>query len=624
MRILMIHAAEFSFRVTEETSVAAAAGEVSEAEKSGESGDALVCFVSVEKKDEDAVAKVAADAVRRVVEHHRRVGAETLWLYPYAHLSSDLASPRAARQVLDAMWEGFRASGAPKLARAPFGYYKAFEIRAKGHPLSELALTITGEGAPEGEADAGESKAVRAEKKLRSRFYVVTPDGAEIPHEEFDFGKHPVLKRFHGYETAGTRVAAEEPPHVKLMRQHELVDYEPGSDAGNFRWYPKGQLMKSLLEERINAVMNRYGAMRVETPIMYDYLHPNLAKYLDRFPARQYVLKSEKKDYFLRFAACFGQYLIKHDAQISYRQLPMRLYELTHYSFRREQSGELAGLRRLRTFTMPDMHTLCGGTEQAKREFSAQFDLSREWMNDLGVPYATAVRVVRSFYDENRDFVRGLAARVGGPILLEVWDERFFYFVMKFEFNFVDNHDKGAALSTVQIDVENCAQFEIRYTDEDGEKKHPLILHASISGAIERNVYAMLEHQAARMKKGQKGEFPFWLSPTQIRFIPVSDPHADFCEELAAAFPYRADVDDRDMSLGKKIKTAEQEWVPFIAVIGDRERDGGPLSVRVRGGEEFHGTRDDLIARMDALQTDKPRRPLNTPRRLAQRPVFVG
>ncbi len=624
MRILMIHAAEFSFRVTEETSVAAAAGDVSEAEKSGGSGDALVCFVSVEKKDEDAVAKVAADAVRRVVEHYRRVGAETLWLYPYAHLSSDLASPRMARQVLDALWEGFRASGAPKLARAPFGYYKAFEIRAKGHPLSELALTITGEGAPEGEADAGESKAIRAEKKLRSRFYVITPDGAEIPHEEFDFGKHPVLKRFHAYETAGTRAAAEEPPHVKLMRQHELVDYEPGSDAGNFRWYPKGQLMKTLLEERINAVMNRYGAMQVETPIMYDYLHPNLAKYLDRFPARQYVLKSEKKDYFLRFAACFGQYLIKHDAQISYRQLPMRLYELTHYSFRREQSGELAGLRRLRTFTMPDMHTLCGGTEQAKREFAAQFELSREWMNDLGVPYATAVRVVRSFYDENRDFVRGLAARVAGPILLEVWDERFFYFVMKFEFNFVDNHDKGAALSTVQIDVENCAQFEIRYTDEDGEKKHPLILHASISGAIERNVYAMLEHQAARMKKGQKGEFPFWLSPTQIRFIPVSDPHADFCEELAAAFPYRADVDDRDMSLGKKIKTAEQEWVPFIAVVGDRERDGGPLSVRVRGGEEFHGSREDLIARMDALQTDKPRRPLNTPRRLAQRPVFVG
>lgn len=625
MRVLMIHAAQFSFHVTEETSVAAAAGEVTDEEKSGSSGDSLVCFVSVEKKDEDAPDRVAADAIRKILEHHRRLDAETLWLYPYAHLSSDLASPRMARRILDLVWNGFQtANAARKLARAPFGYYKAFHLESKGHPLSEQALTITGEGEAAPETDAAESAAVRAEKKLRSRFFVVTPDGREIPHDEFDFKPHPVLRGFHNYETAGTRAVTDEPPHVKLMRHHELVDYEPGSDAGNFRWYPKGQLIKVLLEEQINVAMNRYGAMRVETPIMYDYLHPNLAKYLDRFPARQYVLKSEKKDFFLRFAACFGQYLIKHDAQISYRQLPMRLYELTHYSFRREQSGELAGLRRLRTFTMPDMHTLCSDMEQAKVEFANQFDLSRAWVDDLGIPYATAVRVVKSFYDENRDFVRSLAARVGTPVLLEVWEERFFYFVMKFEFNFVDNQGKGAALSTVQIDVENCQQFEIQYTDEHGEKVHPLILHASISGAIERNVYALLEHQAARMKQGVKGQFPFWLAPTQIRFVPVSDANAEFCEELATGWPYRADFDDREMSLGKKIKTAEQEWVPFIAVIGDRERAGGPLSVRVRGGEDFTGTREELIRRMDELQGDKPRRALNTPGRLARRPIFVG
>ncbi|HEY7727116.1 MAG TPA: His/Gly/Thr/Pro-type tRNA ligase C-terminal domain-containing protein, partial [Candidatus Eisenbacteria bacterium] len=183
---------------------------------------------------------------------------------------------------------------------------------------------------------------------------------------------------------------------------------------------------------------------------------------------------------------------------------------------------------------------------------------------------------------------------------------------------------KGAALSTVQIDVENCLQFEIRYTDESGEKVHPLILHASISGAIERNVYALLEHQAALMRRGRKGSFPFWLAPTQIRFVPVSDAHRDFCDELAAGWPYRADVDDREMSLGKKIKTAEQEWVPFIAVIGDREMAGGPLSVRVRGGEDFSGPREVLIRAMDVLQGARPRRPLNTPRNLARRPIFVG
>ncbi|HEY7699895.1 MAG TPA: threonine--tRNA ligase, partial [Vicinamibacteria bacterium] len=535
MRILMIHASEFSFRVTEATSVAAAAGDVSEEEKRGSSGDSLVCFLSVEKRDEDAPAKIVAEAHAKILTHFRHVKADTLWLYPYAHLSSDLASPRMAQRVLGMLWDAFQGeNGVSRLMRAPFGYYKAFDMRAKGHPLSELALTVTGEGAKEnGDGDPAESKAIAAEKKARSSLFIVTPDGREVPAADFDFRDHPVLRRFHAYETAGTRASADEPPHVRLMRHHELVDYEPGSDAGNFRWYPKGLLIKSLLEERINRLMADYGAMRVETPIMYDYLHPNLAKYLDRFPARQYVLKSEKKDYFLRFAACFGQFLIMHDEQISYRHLPLRLYELTRYSFRREQSGELSGLRRLRTFTMPDMHTLCRNMEQAKEEFARQFDLSLAWMRDLGLPFATAVRVVKSFHDENRDFVRGLAEKAGAPMLLEVWKERFFYFVLKFEFNFVDNLDKAAALSTVQIDVENTKQFEILFAEESGEKAHPLLLHASIPGAIERNLYAMLEHQASLMKQGKKGSFPFWLAPTQIRFVPVSDPHVAFCDELA-------------------------------------------------------------------------------------------
>ena len=126
------------------------------------------------------------------------------------------------------------------------------------------------------------------------------------------------------------------------------------------------------------------------------------------------------------------------------------------------------------------------------------------------------------------------------------------------------------------------------------------------------------------MKKGTKGSFPFWLAPTQIRFVPVSDSHADFCAELAASFPFRADVDDRDMNLGKKIKVAEQEWVPFIAVIGDREKAGGDLTVRVRGGEDFSGTREALVAVMEGRQGGRPFREANTPVLLSSRPVFVG
>lgn len=155
------------------------------------------------------------------------------------------------------------------------------------------------------------------------------------------------------------------------MREQELVDYEPASDAGNMRWYPRGVLVKRRLEQHVTRMVVDYGAMEVETPIMYDYGHPALAKYLDRFPARQYVVNSEDKEYFLRFAAYFGQYLIQHDMVTSHRDLPVHLYELTHYSFRREQGSEVFGLRPLRTFTMPDMHSLVRDMEMAKTEFAA-------------------------------------------------------------------------------------------------------------------------------------------------------------------------------------------------------------------------------------------------------------
>jgi threonyl-tRNA synthetase len=123
---------------------------------------------------------------------------------------------------------------------------------------------------------------------------------------------------------------------VELMRRLEIADYEPGSDSGNMRFYPKGRLIKSLLETYVLDRTAAMGAMEVETPIMYDMNHPTLKKYLDRFPARQYSIEADKKSLFLRFAACFGQFLMNHDMTISYRDLPLKMIEMTRYSFRKE------------------------------------------------------------------------------------------------------------------------------------------------------------------------------------------------------------------------------------------------------------------------------------------------
>jgi threonyl-tRNA synthetase len=653
VKLLFIHADHLAYEARKPALKSPPPLDPSEAK--GRAEEVLAVFYSVEAADETDLPGVVAKATAEVADVLSQVKAERVILYPYAHLSQSLARPAEALKAGKLFRELAQAQLGVEVTAAPFGYYKAFEIKAKGHPLSELSRSVSvasgaapsagaslvnkpakAAGAATAPAPPGaappESEALAKEKKLVSKWYILTPDAKLTPADQFDFSKaEPEFKAFFQYETQGTRSAGEEPPHVRLMREMELVDYEPAADAGNFRWYPKGQLIKRLLQEQCSEMIRKAGGMRVETPIMYDYEHPALKSYLNRFPARQYILRSEDKEYFLRFAACFGQYMIMHDMTMSRKDLPVRIYELSHYSFRREQTGELSGLRRLRTFTMPDMHTLVADMAQAKAEFLSQFRLCQAWMAELGVPYHAAIRFVKSFYDENPDFVQEVARTSGKPLVVEMWDDRFFYFVTKMEFHPLDTQGRAAALSTVQIDVENGERFDIHYTDSDGKSKHPIVLHASIPGAIERNLYALLENEAKRMAKGGgkvKGTFPFWLAPTQVRILPVSDPFVPDClalaEEIASRSGARVDVDDRDEGIGRKIRDAEKEWVPLIVVYGEKEKGGAPLQVRVRDGEARSFTLDALLGDIGTRQGDRPRMALPLPLRLQQRPTFRG
>jgi len=618
MRILLIHSDYLRF----EAKKPAIKGAEKPEKPEGEAENVLVAFIAVEKADERNPESVVNQLVKEIKETAGKVNAESVAVYPYAHLSSSLSSLSVAKKVLDQTYEKLKDE--IPTVKAPFGYYKSFELRCKGHPLSELSRTILPEGEKE---DDKESEALKAEKELKSEFFILDLNGNLTPVDEFDFSNYKNLKKFADYEISGTRAVDREPPHVSLMRSHEIADYEPGSDQGNMRWYPKGSLIKRLLEEHVSNIVAENGGMQVETPIMYDYEHPQLSKYLNRFPARQYRLKPSDKEFFLRFAACFGQYLMKHDMQISYKNLPLKLYELSHYSFRYEQSGELAGLRRLRAFTMPDMHTLAKDMEQAKEEFLHQYKLSLDWMRNLELDYEVGIRFVKDFYEGNREFAQQLVKLVGKPALIEMWDSRPFYFVMKFEFNFVDALDKASALSTVQIDIENTERFDICYVDEHSQKKHPLMLHASISGSIDRNIYALLEKAFLDKEQEKKPMLPIWLSPTQVRILPVSEEFMSFAEEILKKFEeneIRADLDDRNESISKKIREAEKEWIPRIIVIGEKELKSNKVAVRVREtGKQEETTLEELIEEIRDKTKGFPSKSLPLPKLLSKRARFV-
>ena len=475
------------------------------------------------------------------------------------------------------------------------------------------------------------SEALKSEEKLKSQWFILTLEGDLVTLDEFDFKGHKNLQTFSGYEVEKDRSVTQEPPHVSLMRSLELVDYEPASDPGNMRYYPKGRMVKALLEEFVTGKVLDYGGMAVETPIMYSMNHPTLANYLNRFPARQYTIEHDDDKYFLRFAACFGQFLMAHDATISYRDLPLRMYELTRYSFRREQRGELAGLRRLRAFTMPDVHALCRDLKQGKKEFLRRYKLVEDTLTGIGFEkdeFEMGIRMTEEFWKKNKRFVQSFARRFGKPVLVELWKERIFYFVLKYDINFIDALENASALATDQFDVENGEQYGITFMDEDGREKHPLILHCSPSGAIERDIYALLEKAHMGMKKGIRPSLPLWLAPTQVRMIPVSEDHVALAKKYAkrmARSKIRADYDDRPERVQKKIRDAEKEWIPYIIVLGEREIGAEEVPVRVRENGKIHSmSLKSLASEIKKQVKGKPYRPVPLPMSVQGRPRFVG
>ncbi len=593
--------------------------------------DLVVAFVAVEKGDDETVARAAVDEIKSFLN---TIKSNRLLVYPYAHLSSDLASPSSAIDIIKSV-EEFAKGSINQVYRAPFGWTKSFDIKVKGHPLAENAKQIVKQAKDHEHAEHShgekESSALKAEENLQSFWYILQPGGQMIPIKEYSYGKQERnLEILANYEILKNRVVNEQPAHVRLMKKLAIADYEPASDAGNMRYYPKGRLLKSLIEQYVTRRVMEYGGIEVETPIMYDTKHPSMESYFNRFPARQYSIASDNKKLFLRFAACFGQFLMAKDFNISYKHLPLKLYELTRYSFRREKSGELVGLRRLRAFTMPDCHALCRDLDQGKEEFRKRFELSISVLDNLGLTTADvemAIRFTEDFYNENKDFIIELINRFGKPVLVEMWKERFFYFTLKWEFNYIDGLGKASALSTDQIDVENGKRYNIEFVEEDGTKKNPIILHNSPSGAVERVIYALLEKSAKMSKTGGIPSLPLWLSHTQVRVVPVSRDHVMYSEKVLSeltANQIRADIDDRDETVGKKIRESETEWVRYTIVIGDKEVDSSKLVVRDRNQRKQREiTLQELIKEINAQIKDKPYLPINLPQHLSARPQIM-
>lgn len=607
MRILLIHSDYLNYNVKNKTPVAE---EIEDAKKQGAFDESLVVFTAVEKDDENNPQGIVKNLVKEVIKTNDQVKAENIVLYPYAHLSSSLSSPKVAVQVLKDAEEALNAEGL-NVKRVPFGWYKAFEISCKGHPLSELSRTITAEEEDEEEVE-----------KKPSSWSILDGDKI-IDIDDFKF-ENDQLEKLVSYELGTGASDAGEPPHVKLMREKELCDYESASDVGNLKWFPKGRLVRDLLADYVYNLVVDQGAMPIETPIFYDLDNEAINVHAVKFGERQYRTDT-KKNLMLRFACCFGAFRVMADPFITWKNLPAKLYELSTYSFRFEKKGEVVGLKRLRAFTMPDFHSFCADMESTLEEFSKQTDMCIQTGVDLDVNYEIIFRATKDFYDENKDWMYSIGKKIGKPVLLEILPERKHYWSCKIDFAAIDYLGRPIENPTVQIDVESGKRFDITYLGEDGKEHYPTILHCSPTGSIERVICSLLEKTAIELDE-KAPMLPTWLSPIEVRIITVGEDHKDFANELydkINAENIRVDVDDRDESVGKKIRNAATEWIPYIFVVGDNEKESGVFSVTVReSGEKVDMTVDELIKEVLDKTKGMPYRGLPLPKDISTRINF--
>jgi threonyl-tRNA synthetase len=621
MRLLLIHADSMSYEVKERA--LEEAEKIDERQRAGSYENALVVFTAVEEEDAKTPDVVVDAASREIVDVISKVKADSVLLYPYAHLSSSLARPKEALDVLVKLEEKLKERGV-QVSRAPFGWYKAFTLICKGHPLSELSKTI--------KSEARVAAIEVAKPEVEEGYYVLVEPTGEIkelsrdrPQDDEVVTKYPLIRRLIMNEK-GLKPEKGVPPHIRLMQRLELADYEPASDVGHFKFLPKGAFIKQLLEElAMDIAINDVGATVVETPVIYRLSVPEIAEQASRFLERDYRFKIDNEEFTLRFAGDFGLFSMMKKVTMSYRQLPLRVYELSH-SFRLEKRGECVGLKRLRGFTMPDIHCFCADLEQGKEEFANLLKKYMRLVKSMNVDYVIVLRAVESFFLENNEWFSSLARDVGEPLLIEVLPAMKHYWVVKEEHQFIDSLGGNAQLCTVQLDIEDSERYGIKFVDKDGSKKGCIIVHSSM-GSIERWIYALLEQAEKNKALGKPPMLPVWLSPTQVRVVPVSSEYLEETLKIADEIEragIRVDVDDRDESVPRKVRDAEVEWVPFIVVVGEKEVKEGTLSVRIREKRETVAMKlSELVDLISKENADKPKAKLWLPKRLSLRPKFI-
>ncbi len=393
--------------------------------------------------------------------------------------------------------------------------------------------------------------------------------------------------------------------HRKLGKELGLFAFR--DEAPGFPFYlPKGMVLKNTLLDYWRQCHKRYGYVEISTPIILNQELWHRSGHWDHYKDNMYTTVIDGEDYAIKPMNCPGGMLVYKSEPHSYRDLPLRMAELG-LVHRHEMSGALHGLFRVRCFTQDDAHIFMT-PDQMKDEIKNVVKLFDEIYSTFGLTYQIELSTMPEDHmgDEKdwkfaEDTLQAAITEMGKDFVINAGDGAFYG--PKLDFHLADSLGRTWQCGTIQLDFQMPERFDLEYVGEDGEKHRPVMIHRALLGSIERFIGVITEHFA--------GAFPAWLSPVQVKLLPVTDRAMDYAKNVAAQLDsqgFRVEVDGRNEKIGKKIREATLEKIPFMLVVGDRDMEAGTVSVRTRTGEDLGAmSLADFAAKLHEIVDSKAR-----------------
>ena len=395
--------------------------------------------------------------------------------------------------------------------------------------------------------------------------------------------------------------------HRKLGK--ELGLFMMTEEGPGFPFFlPKGMVLKNTLLDYWRQCHKRYGYVEISTPIILNQELWHRSGHWDHYKDNMYTTVIDGEDYAIKPMNCPGGMLVYKSEPHSYRDLPLRMAELG-LVHRHEMSGALHGLFRVRCFTQDDAHIFMT-PDQMKEEIKGVVRIFDEIYSTFGLTYQIELSTMpedhmgeEKVWQFAEETLQAAIQEMGKDFILNPGDGAFYG--PKLDFHLADSLGRTWQCGTIQLDFQMPERFELEYVGEDGEKHRPVMIHRALLGSIERFIGVITEHFA--------GAFPTWLSPVQVKVLPITDRAAAYADQVAAQLDqagYRVEVDHRNEKIGKKIREAQLEKIPYMLVVGDKEAESGQVAVRARskgdlGAMDFAAFLAHLKQVVDEKQMDQ-------------------